>query len=110
MAPRDRRAGKESRTQNAPAEAGSVRLNKYFVPRDGIEREVITSDICRYLGNDALVRPGNYEVSEQIFYDNNAHGNAESSNWQKSTRLFHRSSQELNGGMVVLSSICHDFC
>ncbi|KAK8074263.1 hypothetical protein PG994_005162, partial [Apiospora phragmitis] len=30
--------------------------------RDGIDREVITADICRYLGNDALVRPGVYEV------------------------------------------------
>ncbi|KAK4188939.1 hypothetical protein QBC35DRAFT_450699 [Podospora australis] len=37
------------------------RQNEYFVPRDGIDREVITSDICRYLGNDALVRPGTYE-------------------------------------------------
>lgn len=38
------------------------RQNEYFVPRDGIDREVITADICRYLGNDALVRPGTYEV------------------------------------------------
>ncbi|OWP03086.1 hypothetical protein B2J93_6403 [Marssonina coronariae] len=39
----------------------SARTNEYFVPKDGIDREVITADICRYLGNDALVRPGNYE-------------------------------------------------
>lgn len=39
----------------------SGRSNEYFVPRDGIDREVITADICRYLGNDALVRPGHYE-------------------------------------------------
>jgi hypothetical protein len=51
-----------------PASGSSVlpqqqtRQNEYFVPRDGIDREVITADICRYLGNDALVRPGNYEV------------------------------------------------
>ena len=32
--------------------------NQYFVPGDGIDREVITADITRYLGNDALVRPG----------------------------------------------------
>jgi hypothetical protein len=38
------------------------RPNEYFLPKDGIDREVITADICRYLGNDALVRPGNYEV------------------------------------------------
>ncbi|OAA63344.1 transcription factor [Niveomyces insectorum RCEF 264] len=41
---------------NAPA----PRQNEYFVPRDGIDREVITADICRYLGNDALVRPGTH--------------------------------------------------
>jgi len=36
---------------------------EYFVPKDGIDREVITQDICRYLGNDAIVRPATYEVS-----------------------------------------------
>lgn len=56
------------RQQNRPpppaaqSAAASARQNEYFVPRDGIDREVITSDICRYLGNDALVRPGTYEV------------------------------------------------
>ncbi|KAH6688901.1 hypothetical protein F5X68DRAFT_189672 [Plectosphaerella plurivora] len=43
------------------AGGGAGRSNEYFVPRDGIDREVITADICRYLGNDALVRPGHYE-------------------------------------------------
>ncbi|KAL5606312.1 hypothetical protein BROUX41_002727 [Berkeleyomyces rouxiae] len=38
-----------------------TRHNEYFIDRDGIDREVITADICRYLGNDALVRPGVYE-------------------------------------------------
>lgn len=38
------------------------RQNEYFLPRQGIDREVISADICRYLGNDALVRPGHYEV------------------------------------------------
>lgn len=38
--------------------SNASRQNEYFVPRDGIDREVITADICRYLGNDALVRPG----------------------------------------------------
>ncbi|KAF5665566.1 hypothetical protein FCIRC_10493 [Fusarium circinatum] len=40
---------------------GTGRQNEYFIPRDGIDREVIAADICRYLGNDALVRPGHYE-------------------------------------------------
>ncbi|KAI9802628.1 MAG: hypothetical protein M1825_002650 [Sarcosagium campestre] len=39
----------------------ATRQNQYFLPGDGIRREVITADICRYLGNDALVRPGQYE-------------------------------------------------
>jgi hypothetical protein len=49
------------RERDRRAQAASVRTNEYFVPKDGIDREVITADICRYLGNDALVRPGNYE-------------------------------------------------
>ncbi|KAF2134787.1 hypothetical protein P153DRAFT_9465 [Dothidotthia symphoricarpi CBS 119687] len=36
----------------------STRANQWFVPGDGIAREVITADIQRYLGPDALVRPG----------------------------------------------------
>ena len=38
------------------------RQNEYFIPGDGISREVIQADICRYLGNDALVRPGTHNV------------------------------------------------
>lgn len=53
--------------RSAPAPTGAMgppqipRQNEYFLPRDGIDREVIQADICRYLGNDALVRPGTYE-------------------------------------------------
>jgi hypothetical protein len=50
------------RERDSRRAAASVRTNEYFVPKDGIDREVITADICRYLGNDALVRPGTYEV------------------------------------------------
>ena len=46
--------------------AGIRSANEYFVPKDGIDREVITADICRYLGDDALVRPGAYEVHIQL--------------------------------------------
>ncbi len=51
-----------ARSQGAPLSYPTARNNEYFVPRDGIDREVISADICRYLGNDALVRPGHYEV------------------------------------------------
>lgn len=53
---------RQSRGNANSMSAASNRQNEYFVPRDGIDREVITADICRYLGNDALVRPGTYEV------------------------------------------------
>ncbi|KAF1973868.1 hypothetical protein BU23DRAFT_580091 [Bimuria novae-zelandiae CBS 107.79] len=36
----------------------SSRKNQWFVLGDGIAREVITADIQRYLGPDALVKPG----------------------------------------------------
>jgi hypothetical protein len=55
---RDRDRDRAPRSQPQPA----ARTNEYFVPKNGIDREVITADICRYLGNDALVRPGTYEV------------------------------------------------
>lgn len=43
------------------------RLNEYFIERDGISREVIQADICRYLGNDALVRPGVHQNRQGYF-------------------------------------------
>ncbi|OJJ83052.1 putative transcription factor RfeG [Aspergillus glaucus CBS 516.65] len=45
----------------------SGRQNEYFIPGDGISREVIQADICRYLGNDALVRPGNHNGCQGYF-------------------------------------------
>jgi hypothetical protein len=54
---RDRDMRRKDRDRRA--KHASARTKEFFVPRDGIDREVITADICRYLGNDALVRPGN---------------------------------------------------
>lgn len=48
-------------------EARPERQNEYFIPGEGISREVIQADICRYLGNDALVRPGNHNVRPSTF-------------------------------------------
>jgi hypothetical protein len=56
--PERERSERESRTIPAAS-----RKNEYFLPKEGIDREVLTADLCRYLGNDALVRPGTYEVS-----------------------------------------------
>lgn len=44
----------------------NTQMNEYFISSEGIEREVITTDITLYLGNDALVRPGVFEVSIQL--------------------------------------------
>jgi hypothetical protein len=63
---RDRDMRRDGRDRGRRAQQASARTNEYFVPKDGIDREVITADICRYLGNDALVRPGNYEVCSQL--------------------------------------------
>ena len=46
--------------RNKSSSTNLGRQFEYFVPRDGIAKEVIQADICRYLGNDALVRPGTY--------------------------------------------------
>jgi hypothetical protein len=66
---RDREARMPNRDKNsmAPQQPPDPCMNEYFVPEDGIDREVIAADICRYLGNDALVRPGSYEASEVMF-------------------------------------------
>jgi hypothetical protein len=45
------------------AQAASSRTYEYFVPKDCMDREVITAEICLYLGADALVRLGTYVVS-----------------------------------------------
>ncbi|KAI9904396.1 hypothetical protein N3K66_000925 [Trichothecium roseum] len=54
-------SSRQPRNATTPVGGSTSRQNEYFVPRDGIDREVISADICRYLGNDALVRPGHYE-------------------------------------------------
>ncbi|KAL2269399.1 hypothetical protein VTJ83DRAFT_1583 [Remersonia thermophila] len=59
-------AGRPSSNWSNTPPTAPPRQNEYFVPRDGIDREVIQSDICRYLGNDALVRPGTYEKDGQV--------------------------------------------
>ncbi|KAI9743810.1 MAG: hypothetical protein M1818_002544 [Claussenomyces sp. TS43310] len=42
------------------ASTKSSRKITFFVPGNGIDREVISTDICRYLGNDATVKPGTH--------------------------------------------------
>jgi chaperone required for assembly of F1-ATPase len=63
MTGRDRKQ-KESSSRNLPTVG---RQSQFFIDGDGIDREVITTDICRYLGNDALVRPGTHKVGLQTY-------------------------------------------
>jgi hypothetical protein len=58
---RDRDDRKSSKNASSAGASGQ-RQTQFFINGDGIDREVITTDICRYLGNDALVRPGNHKV------------------------------------------------
>ncbi|CAD0091114.1 unnamed protein product [Aureobasidium mustum] len=48
---------------------GTNILRNWFVPKDGINRQVISADIQKYLGNDATVRPGkDKEVGNKMAY------------------------------------------
>jgi curved DNA-binding protein CbpA len=47
------------------SEGNSSHNQEYFLPGEGINREVIQHDICRYLGNDATVRPYQHSDGRQ---------------------------------------------
>jgi hypothetical protein len=51
------RLGPRVDLQSQRREESSSRYQEYFLPGEGIDREIIQYDICRYLGNDATVRP-----------------------------------------------------
>lgn len=56
----DKRSSSSSQSQ--PQKRRLMRQSQFFISGEGIDREVITTDICRYLGNDALVKPGIHKV------------------------------------------------
>jgi hypothetical protein len=45
------------------ARVSPARQSTFFINGDGIDREVLTTDTCGYLGNDARVRPGMHQVN-----------------------------------------------
>ncbi len=61
---RDPRSVLDPSRSRDPANYG--RASDYFLPAEDINREVITTDICKYLGPDALVRP--YVHRDVSFY------------------------------------------
>ena len=40
------------------------KLNEFFVDGDGIHRDVMQREICKYLGAEALSRPAEYNVRQ----------------------------------------------
>ncbi|KAM3083726.1 hypothetical protein ACMFMF_001091 [Clarireedia jacksonii] len=60
MSRRDDNRDRAPRSQ--PQAYSSARTSQFVIDAEGIDREVITADICRYLGNDALVKPGDVEA------------------------------------------------
>lgn len=65
-----RRDDRASRSQPQPSYSSAGRTGQFVIDAEGIDREVITADICRYLGNDALVKPGDVEVSRVEIFAN----------------------------------------
>jgi len=49
---------------SGPGSNPAARQNDYFVDGAGIAPEVITAEICKYLGQDAVVRPGTHIGSD----------------------------------------------
>lgn len=43
------------------------RLNEFFVNGEGIHREVMQREICKYLGPEAYSRPGSHNVGLSLF-------------------------------------------
>ncbi|KAK1534477.1 transcription factor RfeG [Colletotrichum costaricense] len=59
--PEEQRGHQPTPSTSSSRASSPVRMNEYFVPQDGIDREVITTDVRHHLGDDASVSPGHYE-------------------------------------------------
>ena len=68
---RDRRRGDRGREDQAPplqrerprpTKPRQDALNEFFVSGEGINREVLQREICKYLGPEAYSRPSTYNV------------------------------------------------
>jgi hypothetical protein len=62
-----RKGGSRDETErNFVPRAGRTKLQEFFIPGDGIHREVLEKEICRYLGLEANSRPSNYNVRQSL--------------------------------------------
>lgn len=59
---RDRERGDRERERDRDRDAARGGLNDFFVDGEGIHREVMQREICKYLGPEAYSRPGVYNV------------------------------------------------
>ncbi|KAL9030809.1 MAG: hypothetical protein Q9196_001106 [Gyalolechia fulgens] len=59
-------ARKPGRGDFAPPTRGAP-MNEFFVDGEGIHREVMQREICKYLGQDALSRPGTYNGTKGFY-------------------------------------------
>ncbi|KAL9044890.1 MAG: hypothetical protein Q9214_002004 [Letrouitia sp. 1 TL-2023] len=57
---RDGRDPARDRRDYPETPRGGAQLNEFFVDGEGIHREVMQRELCKYLGPDALSRPGTY--------------------------------------------------
>ena len=61
----DRDGGRRA-PREPPVRQPRIQLNEYFVDGEGILREVMQTEICKYLGAEATSRPGEYKVCNFI--------------------------------------------
>ncbi|KAL8735082.1 MAG: hypothetical protein Q9181_002940 [Wetmoreana brouardii] len=57
---RDAREPVRDQKREFPSSTRGASLNEFFVDGEGIHREVMQRELCKYLGPDALSRPGTY--------------------------------------------------
>lgn len=72
----DRDARREPAREREPARAnrpGGDGLNEFFIDGEGIHREVMQREICKYLGPEAIGRPAEYNVRRSAVHVLRAH-------------------------------------
>ena len=61
-----RREPAREREPARPNRGGGDALNDFFIEGEGIHREVLQREICKYLGPEAYSRPGSYNVRHSL--------------------------------------------
>ena len=56
------RPSQREENRSGMSKVSHARLNEFFLVDEGIHREVLQSEICKYLGPEATARPTTYNV------------------------------------------------